>query len=201
MSEKKLIETLRAQGVKVSVLCETSKNKKAPFAAFCTESFDEKLFKKTKSLHGRYLPEKKTILIRSSASKGSLIHEYLHYLQSENKNPIYGKVYKNTRNRLQKKLTSVMDEEIRFIENAKKTGEGAKEAPKHLQRFMQALEGMRSFSKWQDLIDERGLFLLYINFGKQLGVPQEDIDFAKKNMGFICRRKDLKGLLPAHQCS
>lgn len=68
------------------------------------------------------------------------------------------------------------------------------------EQFMKASNDLRSFAKWQDLIDERNIFLLYLKFGKDFGASEEDIALAKKNMGFICANDKIKPLLPESDC-
>jgi hypothetical protein len=133
-------------------------------------------------LHGKYLPPERTILIRDSASVGSLIHEYIHFLQSENDQKVFGKMYKKERNRIQKNLVEFIDS--RNSDPKKLTKEG-------LQGVLIASQALRGFGPWQDLIDERGIFQLYILHGSDLGVASEDIALAKKNMGFICKNPKL----------
>ncbi len=144
------------------------------------------------NLHGKYLPEENTILIQSDASRGDLIHEYIHYLQFRNSNPVYGKRYKAERVEIQKALVQKMDKAIEKSKLAKTQ----QEIEPLVNSVKEASAQLIQFSYWQDLIDERNIFLLFLNHGHEFGVSKEDLDLAQKNMGFICKREKL----PGHEC-
>lgn len=199
MKAPELVAELRSKGLKVLVVCD-AEAKNPPLGKDCTPSSGNKMFEELDSLHGKYLPAERKILIRSSASRGSLVHEYVHHLQSENGNEIYGKAYKRKRNELQEKLEKLMDEKIALIEELEKAGKREETKP-HLQEFLLAAEAVRGFAPWQDLIDERGIFLLYLRHGKELGAGKEDLALARKNMGFLCKNPKLAKLLPTKQCA
>lgn len=197
-----LLKWINKKGIKTKILCDPSKGTIDRFKDRCTVEMGERVFQSVTSLHGKYSPEENTIFIRSSASQGSLIHEYLHSLQSSNQNKIFGKKYKRERNLIQQKLVKFMDEitaEIQILERHNSKNVTLIQAK--LKEFMLASEMLRNFGNWQDLIDERNLFLLYIQFGKEFGAEPEDIELAKKNMGFICNNPKLKTALPFEECS
>jgi hypothetical protein len=162
----------------------------------CKQQSSDPMFKEVTALHGKYVPESRKILIRSSASVGSLVHEYLHSLQAVNDRPVFGHVYKSERLKIQDGLKRVMDRVIALAKNGGKSG--ATQAD--LQEFQVASQAMQGFAPWQDLIDERSLFRLFIRFGSEFGASAEDLALAKKNMKFICENPKLKKLLPVSQC-
>jgi hypothetical protein len=199
LTPQKLLETLRAKGAKVEVLCDPSVEA-APFEPFCQASSGHEVPKKLGPLHGLYKPDKDVILIRSSASTGSLIHEYIHRLQSQNSNRVAGKKYKQERNKVQKNLVQAMDEKIATVQKLEKS-KNKDAINAMLPEFLEISDLMQSFAPWQDLIDERSIFLLYLKHGKELGIAQVDLDLARKNLGFICNSEKWKGKLSASECS
>lgn len=198
MTPEILISKLRTKNLRVELICGSEKKNRIPGLA-CAKESSNQAFTQVTSLHGKYLPNEKTILIRNSASSGSLIHEYIHSLQSENENKIYGRVYKKSRNEVQKRLTNLMDKKIATVQELEKKGK-KEEAKSHIQEFMLASDAMRAFATWQDLIDERSIFLLYLKFGREFGATNEDLALAKKNMEFICKNPKLTRVLPKKQC-
>jgi hypothetical protein len=194
-----LVEEMQRRGIKVEILCDADTASAKTFAAHCLTTSTRKLFQEMSALHGQYLPEEKTILLRSSSLKGSLIHEYVHHLQSQSKNSVYGKVYKREKNEVRRRLTLEMDRLIPIIEAENKAGKNAQVAA-DLKSFMAVSEKMQSFAPWQDLIDEREIFLLFIDFGGEFGVTADDIALAKKNMGFVCKNPKWQGRLPEKEC-
>ena len=182
-----LVNTLQKKGAKIEILCDANVPK-ANFAEVCTAASKREAFKKLTHLHGQYLPEDDVILVRSSSSRGSLIHEYLHRYQSKNTKPVFGKIYKAERNRLQRELVRAMDATIAQVQALEKAGK-KKEALPLLPDFMGISDLMQNFGPWQDLIDERGIFVLYLKYGQELGVSAQDLALARKNMGFICKSK------------
>jgi hypothetical protein len=198
LSPQELVKRLTKRGLHLEILCDSPSAAKT-FSSVCVSKSNRKMFKEMSALHGQYLPEEKTILIRSSALKGSLIHEYVHHLQSENKSLLYGKIYKQEKNRLRTELTAEMDRLILEVQALETEGKKEKLAPK-LKEFMTLSDLMNKLGPWQDLIDEREIFLLYINYGKDFGVSEDDVALAKKNMGFICKSTKWAGKLPAEQC-
>lgn len=198
MKSEDLLTHLKNKGLKVELVCGEA-NAKSTLGSKCVNSSTDKMFAEVSSLHGKYLPETKTVLIRNSASPGSLLHEYVHFQQSENDGKVYGRVYKKSRNEIQAGLVKQMDEKLAVIQELQETGK-ATEAKLHLQEFMIAADAMRGFAPWQDLIDERGIFLLYLKFGKEFGATAADLALARKNMGFICKNPKLAKLIPQKQC-
>jgi hypothetical protein len=200
LGPSELIKELKGRGIKVEILCDPNSTAPKTFQAECLSSSNRKMFKEMTSLHGQYLPDERCILLRSSALKGSLIHEYIHFLQSENKMSVYGKVYKNTKNQIKKNLSAQMDKFILNVQRLEKAGKKA-ELESQVKAFMNVSDLMRNFAPWQDLIDEREIFLLYLEYGNEFGVEAEDKALAQKNMGFICKSKAWTNSIPAHQCA
>lgn len=198
MSPTNLVKHFKSLGIKVEILCDQKPGAQT-FASLCQTTSPRKNFTTLSSLHGQYLPDEDAILIKSSASKGSLIHEYVHRLESKNQNPIFGKIYKQTRNQIQKNLIKLMDDKIAIITKLEKAGK-KEEIKAELPSFMAASAMMQKFAPWQDLIDERNIFLLYLNFGSEFGVAPDDIALAKLNMQHICKQKTWQGKLPQAQC-
>ncbi len=199
-SEDQLVTFLKAKKIAVEIFCKDS-SLKMPFQKHCAKNQKRKSFQKISYLHGQYKPLENTILLHSSASKGSLVHEYIHYQQYQNKNRFQGKRYKYERIQLQKQLIAQMDRIIAVVSAKEKAGVSPSQLKPLLLEAVQISNLMKGFSKWQDLIDERGIFQLYINFGAQFGASDEDIALAKKNMRFICKRNDLKKIIPRTQCT
>ncbi|MEQ1664990.1 MAG: hypothetical protein ABL927_06395, partial [Bdellovibrionales bacterium] len=188
---------LKAKGITVELVC--AEGEQSRFKSDCSAKSKNIMFNEISSLHGKYLPEEKKILIRNTASAGSLIHEYIHYLESENINLIYEKIYKKTRNQIQAQLINQMDIEIPIIQKLEKSGK-KNEIPAHLAKFMAANDALRGFAFYQDLIDERNIFILYLKYGHEFGAKDEDLALAKKNMGFICKNPKIASVLPKAQC-
>ena len=183
---EELYQYITNEKIKIIVYC---KNKaKSNFARYCIEPNSNKMDK----LHGKFLPEENTILLQSDASKGDLIHEFIHYLQFKNSNLVHGKRYKAERVEIQKVLVEKMDEAIEKSKLAK----SQQEIIPLVQSVKEASNQLVQFSYWQDIIDERNIFLLYLNYGHEFGVAEEDLALAKKNMGFICAREKF----PLSQC-
>lgn len=183
LTRDQVITNLKEKGIAVEVLDEADPK--------LTSALD---------LHGKYLPETKTILIRKSATLGSLLHEYIHFLQSENAVSIYGKKYKQERNKLQADLAKLMDQQITEIKSLKSDA-NPKRSRDLLNEFSIASQALQGFAPWQDLIDERGIFLLYLKYGKEFGASDEDLAMARRNMSFICTNPKLTKLIPQAQCS
>jgi len=198
MKAKDLVSEIEGKGLKVELVCAAGSETPA-LGQECVKDSKNKMFAEISSLHGKYLPEEKTILIRNSANPGSLVHEYVHSLQSANGNEVYGKIYKKRRNEIQRSLGDLMDKKIATIQDLEKKGKKA-DAKLHLQEFMLASNAMRGFAPWQDLIDERGIFLLYLKYGQEFGAAEDDLKLARKNMGFICKNPKLSKLIPEKQC-
>lgn len=193
-----LVAAIQEKGAKIELLCDVL-TPQATFAAVCQTESTRAQFQKMGTLHGQYLPQEDTILIKSSASKGSLIHEYVHREQTLNQNLLFGKVYKASRNAIQKDLVAYMDQKIIEISQLEAKNKQS-EIKKHLPDFMAASDALQKFSPWQDLIDERSIFRLYIKYGKEFGIAKEDLALAEKNMGSICQRPEWQGKLPKNQC-
>ena len=64
------------------------------------------------------------------------------------------------------------------------------------QVFIKINSYMIDFGKWQDIIDERSIFLLYKDHGNEIGMAQTDIDFAVKKLNALCDNAKLKRSLP-----
>lgn len=79
----------------MEVYCKESRRK--TFESFCVHNQKRKHLKQLSDIHGQYLPNENTIIIQSDAYPGSLVHEYMHYLQYQNSREMNGKVYKRSR--------------------------------------------------------------------------------------------------------
>ncbi len=163
---------------------------------FCVPPQARSMFAEMKALHGQFLPLENTILIHDQATTGSIVHEYLHFLQFNNPNMVWGKRYKSERIQIQKELLQKLDSLIIQTQAIEKDPNANKAQLKPLLDEAVAISlKIKSFSLWQDLIDERNLFLLYLQFGKDFGASAQDLALARKNMGFICKRKDINPLI------
>ena len=194
-SANELLVAVKEKGVAVNIICSLDQKPSEFGAVECSPESSDKTFKRVSALHGLYVAETNSIFIRSSASRGTLIHEYLHFLQSKNNQKIYGHMYKTEKNQLKQKINQALDQ----IEIDLKTAEKNKEPALLKQKtaeFMKVNDLMLAFSKWQDLIDERSLFLLFVKFENDFKIPKDDLDLALKNLGFICNRKDYNSPLP-----
>ncbi|MFN8369834.1 MAG: tetratricopeptide repeat protein [Bacteriovoracaceae bacterium] len=189
-SPDELVEFItKEMKINLTILCsKENSERKELFKRYCVN--DSKI--KMNRLHGEFLPAENRILLQSDAYLGSLIHEYIHYLQFNNKNLFDGKRYKYERAEIQKKLIQQMDEAIEISKKITKK----EELHPYIQTVTKASESLMQFSLWQDLIDEKNIFLLYILFGNEFGARDEDIALAQKNMGFVCKREKL----PNDQC-
>jgi len=167
--------------------------------------------KKVGSLHGLYVARDNTIYIRSRATVGVIIHEYIHYLQSKNTQPVLGHQYKIEKNKVIDQLNTVLDEMVAEIKQIAKTAQDSKlsqagtDEKTHqmkalTQNFLRLNDQLMQFSRWQDLIDEREVFKLFIANEKDWKIAQADMDLVKKNMGFICQRKDLLNVIADQEC-
>lgn len=183
-----IIANLKKKDITVEILClsEPANNEKA---LPCVSETANKTFKNVSSLHGLYLPDEKKILIRSNATAGILIHEYIHHLQSINTEKIFDRVYKKEKNILRQEIQKELEITISEVTNLERSGNKAK-AKEKVDQFIKTNEYMFKFSKWQDLIDERSLFLLFKKFEKDFQISEADIQFTNKNIKFICDRKD-----------
>lgn len=195
ITPEELLKLIKAKGVSVDIICNPDKSAGDFLKSVCIAEGTDKTFKKVSALHGLYVDEANKIFIRNSASKGVLIHEYLHFLQSKSTQKIDGHVYKQEKNELKKQINTELDR----IESEVKQAEQKKQ-PEVLKakvaEFMKVNDLMLTFSKWQDLIDERSLFLLFVKYEKDFQIPKEDMDLVHKNLNFICKRKDYKSTLP-----
>jgi|GEM_PF-2260292 len=167
LSHNEIIKYFVSKGIKVDIV----------------DSQDKRLG----NLFGKYLPLENKILVRNSASPGVLIHEYIHHLQLENQNEIFGKKYKFERSNLQAQLVEEIDQAIL---KSKETTD-PEQSKKLIEVVSKASQKLMSFGYWQDLIDERNIFLLYINYGKKFDAKDDDLALARKNMSFICQREKL----------
>lgn len=197
MKPEELISFINNQKIKLEILCKSDRG--TTFNKWCSAQSNRTFFKEVSSLHGQYIPSENTIAINSDSNRGSLVHEYFHYLQFKNENTVYGKAYKRERVEIQNEVVKAFDlliADVQALEKAKKTDEA-----KSLLKYASGLSDvLMKFGFWQKLIDERNLFLVYIKFQKELGVATEDVELAKKNIGFLCQDKDLKSLLNKEEC-
>ncbi len=170
-------------------------NPKAPNAPSYLKNFQDLRF-----LHGQFLPADHVLLVRSDASNGVLFHEWVHVLQATGQHKIDGKTYKKDRLAIQSDLTSLLDSVIAEHEsNLKKlkSGEISSKVAEELSKALLPLAAsigteLSEYSKWQDLIDERQIHLVFTTFGALLNLSSQDEILASKNLAFICQRKDLR---------
>ncbi len=183
-SPGELIQFIRSEGIHLQVICNPQDQ--GVFFPFCDPKVARESFRMVTGLHGQYIPSENKIVIQSNAHQGSLVHEYLHYLQFKNDQPTKGRIYKSSRVKIEKDLVSLMDEVIGVVQ--KKEREGNKDEALRWVKPAKDLGTMiASFSKWQKLIDERSLFLLFIENKEILRVTPQDEGLAVKNMGFLCK--------------
>lgn len=197
MKPAELVEFIKSKNIKLEIMCKDDRG--TIFKNWCSSGVNRKFFKEVTSLHGQYIPNENTIALVSDSNFGSLIHEYLHYLQYTNKNEVYGHVYKKERVDIQNDIIKGFDNilaDVQVLEKEKNV-ESAKPLLKYVTTFS---DSMQKFGLYQRLIDERNLFLVFINFSKELGVPSEDVALAKKNMGFLCNDSKIKPLLSKSEC-
>ncbi len=188
MNPDELVFFIKDEKINLKVFCKT-KTIAGSFKKYC-EANTQNNAQKEARLQGQFHPDTNTIDLQEDAFPGSLIHEYIHYLQYNNENKIEGKRYKFERSRLQNNLARYMENSTNKVEQALKSKDELT-AKKHIAQTLEASGLMMKFSPWQDLIDEKNIFLLYIKFGKDFGASDDDIQLAQKNMGFICKRLNL----------
>lgn len=174
------------KNIRTIKLCDSS-------AAGCSKP-DSKTQKQMSQLHGLYNPIDNSITFKEGSSAGVLIHEFVHYLQTRNENPINGKVYKKNRLEIQKKISAELDILEARIAAAQKNKD-QKNLMDYMQKFININNYMLQFGHWQDLVDERSIFLLYKQYGKEIGISKADIDFAIKKLENLCENPKLKSLL------
>lgn len=190
LAQKKPAEVekfLNEKNIKIIKICNSSSKDCIPA--------DSKTQKSMTHLHGLFNAAENSITYKEGSSTGVLIHEYIHYLQTRNENPINSKVYKKTRNEIQKQISSELDYLELKIVQAQKSKNNV-EMMKLTQVFIKINNYMIEFGKWQDLIDERSIFLLFKNHGVDIGFAQADIDFAIKKLNALCDNPKLKSSLP-----
>jgi tetratricopeptide (TPR) repeat protein len=195
MNESQLVNFIKGKGINLEVFCSSP----GRFTPYCKKDIKRKMFKAHYHLQGQFIGIENTILLKSDALKGSLIHEYVHYLQFTNSNKIWGKRYKAERIALEQRVVARMDAIIEKVRKDEKKLKKQGKLSAILKEMLALSKGLQRFSKWQDLIDERNIFLLYIKWGNLFGVSVNDVQLARKNMGFICKRTDIRGLSKA-QC-
>ena len=98
----KLVDFIKSEKIKLEIFCKDEKG--LTFKDWCSTTQNRNFFKEVTSLHGQYIPAENTIALNSDSSRGSLIHEYLHYRQFKNENSIYGHIYKRERIDIQKEI-------------------------------------------------------------------------------------------------
>jgi tetratricopeptide (TPR) repeat protein len=195
MSAAQLVNYIKKQGVKLEIICMKESGE---FTPWCVRKSKQSNFKKRYYLQGQFLGRENTILLRANAYKGSLIHEYIHFLEFKNSNKVLGHRYKYERVEIERKLIQRMDEIIAQVKKDEAALRKSGKLPALLKEMVALSSSLQKFSKFQDLIDERNIFDLYLRWGKLLGIPDQDRKLAAKNLEFICKRKDLS--LGAKQC-
>ncbi len=179
----KLVAYLKSQKLKVEILC--SQKEPGEFHSICKDETSKKTFQAFGFLHGQFDATTSTIFLRSDASRGSLIHEYLHFKQTKNRIPVFGKIYKKKRFEVEQALNHAFDLLLREVQKAEQTGD-IRQVSALIPIAQLLTQEIASYAKWQMLIDERNLFLAYLQFQSSLHVPAPDVALAKKNMAFIC---------------
>ncbi|MBC7741505.1 MAG: hypothetical protein H7061_04880 [Bdellovibrionaceae bacterium] len=195
-----IITDLKKRKLEVEVVCDNKSSGAQKTELPCVNEVSNPSFKKVSSLHGLYVPEENKIYIKSSASVGVIIHEYLHYLQTQNLDKVNGHIYKGEKNELKKQIEKALDQLMTQIKQLEKENKKL-QLKTPLQRFIKLNDYLIAFGKWQDLIDERSLFLLFTEYQKDFAISKEDMALVQKNISFICSRKDLKGKLSKKECS
>lgn len=198
LNPDQLFDFLTKKGIVVEILCKKSESN--TFKKWCKPNHDQKFFKEVSSLHGQFLPAKNTILLHSDAYLGSLIHEYLHYLQFKNNNKNFGRVYKADRVAVQNGVEGAMSTLISKVQALEREGK-AKDAIAYLPIFKELTDSLLQFGKWQKIIDERSLFLLYLDYGSEFGASKSDMELAWKNMQFLCHDKTVRPIIVNSSCS
>lgn len=185
-----LISQIQKLNVQVRYICDEKETKKNSKKLCAKDDLSQK-FKKMSQLHGLYVQDQKTILLNRKSSKAVLIHEYVHHLQSESKVKVAGRHYKAERNQLQIKINDELDRlMLEIAELEKKKDKPALMAKAN--EFIQLNDVFLKLGKWQDYIDERSIFSLFLKNQKKFNLPVEDLELVKKNMRAICNRSDLK---------
>ncbi len=187
-----LVEFIKNKNIQLEIMCK--EDRVTTFKKWCSTNFSRNFFKEVTSLHGQYIPNENTIALASDSNFGSLIHEYMHYLQYQNTNKVFGHIYKKERIDVQNEIIQGFDKilaDIQILEK-QKNEKAAKPLLKYVLTFSDTLQ---KFGFWQKLIDERNLFLVYTKFSKELGISSEDVALAKKNLGFLCKDEKIKALL------
>ncbi|MFN3698496.1 MAG: hypothetical protein ACK4VO_13765 [Pseudobdellovibrio sp.] len=205
LNTTQLINELQKQNVKIEIVCEQSTDTN------CVAESTNPLFKKMGSLHGLYVAKDNTIYIRSGATVGVIIHEYIHNLQSKNTQSVFGRQYKIEKNKVIDQLNILLDDMVLEIKQISKIAQDSKLSQTETdektyrmksltQDFLRLNDQLMQFSRWQDLIDEREIFKLFIAYEKDWKIAQADMDLVRKNMGFICQRKDLANVIADNEC-
>ena len=197
MKPTQLLAFVKSKGIKVEILCKEAMVN--PFKKWCKTTGDRKFFKDVSSLHGQFVPNENVIVLHSDAYVGSMVHEYLHYLQFVNKNKKHGRVYKSERIKVQNLIDRAMVKIIAEVQRLESDGKRQK-AVEYIPQFKELTARMMRFASWQKLIDERNLFRLYILYGKDFGAAEDDVQLAKKNIGFLCADASVSTFMPRNEC-
>jgi hypothetical protein len=196
MEAKQLVDYAKSKKIKVEVLC--SEHASGELQQVCKKTVSKKTFQQFGFLHGQFDPKTETIFLRSDASKGSLIHELLHHKQFKNRTPILGRVYKKERLKIESALNQAFDLVLKEVQKAEGNGD-IKLAAAMIPIAQEITSEIASYAKWQMLIDEWNIFLIYKIYHLNLGIPETDIELAKKNIAFICRDSRTSTLLKSSQ--
>ncbi len=193
-----LIQFVKDNKINLEIHCQ-NKRKLNIFKNWCKPNVNNNFFKEVSALHGQYIAYNNTIALHSDANIGSLVHEYFHYLQFSNSNKVFARVYKKERIDVQTEILAVFDQLILGTQALEKNGkhEEAKRSLVHAVRLSALLQ---KFGYWQKLIDERNLFLTFIQFGPELGIADDDIELARRNMKFLCRSPEFQNLVSPDEC-
>lgn len=182
-SSDQLVAYLKSQKLRVEILC--SQKEPGEFHSNCKDETSKKTFQAFGFLHGQFDATTSTIFLRSDSSRGSLIHEYLHFKQTKNRIRVFGKIYKKERFEVEQALNRAFDLLLKEVQKAEQGGD-IRLVSALIPIAQELTQEIASYAKWQILIDERNLFLAYQQFQSSLHVPAPDVALAKKNMAFIC---------------
>lgn len=199
MEPKHIVDYAQRKKIKVEILC--SEQSSGELQTLCKPAISKKTFQEFGFLHGQFDASTSTIFLRSNSSKGSLIHELLHYQQAISRTPIFGKAYKIERIKIEKALNQAFDLVLKEVQKAEISG-NIRLAASLIPLAQEITSEIASYAKWQMLIDEWNIFLTYKLYHLNIGIPEEDVELARKNIAFICKDPRTRSLLRnAEECA
>lgn len=183
-----LIGAIENEKIEIDIFCT---KRTGVFEDYCNPKLIRQEFVGLGHLQGQFKPLENKILLKDFALKGSLVHEWIHAQQYKRAEKINGKNYKYERVQIEKRLISEMDEIINIVKDAERSKKKI-DVNAYIKQVKELADKMRSFGYWQDLIDERSIFVLFLKYTKEINPSAEDIALARKNLGFICKKFPLK---------